>query len=996
MPSSISRRAGPLATTAFLLLPSAAAAQARVSALIESVMLGAPPLRCDPFGDVMLGARQTLVAPSSMPPAAPVRPVLVRVAYPGAAPRLAASLAATDTLGRLLLAEAAVQPSLPRAPSPAPRRDFPAPDKDSLLLLMVQLDDLTLTDGMAAYGEPQDPLLPLGELARLLELDIDVSPSEGRVTGRIGEARRPLLIDLPAGIARIGPVGVPLAPGDVVVDPAEMYVRASLLMKLLPLRLEINSRALSMKITALELLPIQGRLQRLARLRQAASGPKRPEVMRVEEPYRLVTPPSFDVALNFGAESQAPRAPFRYDVRMGGDLAYMGLQAYVGSDDEGRATTSRILLERRSVEGDLLGPLHARDVGLGDVFTPSLAIGPRSFPGRGFAVSSTPLDQTVVFNHVDLRGELPLGWDVEIYVNDVLQGAQTQAVRGQYEFLNVPLTQGLNVVRIVRYGPHGERQDETRIINASGGLLRPGQFTFDFAAVEQDEPLVRFAGVDPLAADPAFGRRRIVGDVSYGLTQFLTATAGGAIYTDHLGVERQLGTAGLRASIAGFATQVDLAADNQGGGGADVSVAGRLAGVNAVLRHAEYRGGLLDENNAEAEIDRPVRRRTELTLDDNLAFGARVVPLSLRVVRDAYADGGSAWITQVRGSASEGPVLVSTGLQYDRLTDRLGRIDDRLRGFVSGSTFRAYQWQVRGTIDYDAIPGLKLADISVTADRDITNRWALRFGATQRFDDPKGLELIAGSTTRTKFGDVALTAQYDTKGNAWRLGVQLNFGVGYNPAKRNYELTRYGPGSGGSVEFHAFVDANGNGVYDPGERPAAGLLLEGGDQQRVRTGADGRAYMTGFGSGPTARVLVNLSELENPQVKAPPSVVEFTPRPGGVAQIEYPLRPTGEVMVNLKLRRQDGQMLGLSAARIRLVDAKGQAVEGVTEFDGSVNFPDLPAGTYSVELDPDQARRLRMRMAAPVSVLIKPDGSATPDANVVVEFAPPPAGGAPG
>jgi len=104
------------------------------------------------------------------------------------------------------------------------------------------------------------------------------------------------------------------------------------------------------------------------------------------------------------------------------------------------------------------------------------------------------------------------------------------------------------------------------------------------------------------------------------------------------------------------------------------------------------------------------------------------------------------------------------------------------------------------------------------------------------------------------------------------------------------------------------------------------------------------------------------------------------------------MRPTGEVMVNLKLRRPDGQLIGLSAARIRLVDAKGQAVEGVTEFDGSVNFLDLPAATYRIELDPEQAGRLRMRLAAPVSVTIRPDGSITPDANVVVEFLPRPEG----
>lgn len=958
MRKSSSRRAAFFATTALLLLDGrAASAAAQPSGLIDTLLFGAgvapPPAlpKADRLGAMLLGA-------SASGPEAP-------------APRL---IAASDQ---------ALPPERPaRQPSPA----FPAPDPATLLLLLVQLDDLTLSDGLAAYGAPEDPLLPVGELSRLLELDIDVSPTDGRITGSLGEARRALVIDLATNTARIGPVSVTLAPGDVAVEPNDIYVRASVLMKLLPLRLAIDPAGLQMRITALELLPIQGRLQRLARLRQGAGGQAGAPVMRTREPYHLFRPPSVDVAIGVGAQTQSPNYPTRYDIRLGGDLLYSGLQAYIGSDDEGRASTTRVLLERRSLDGNLLGPLHARVVGLGDVFTPSLPIGPRSLGGRGIQFSTVPLDQTTVFNRVDLRGELPLGSDVEIYVNDVLQGAQSQASRGQYEFLNVPLSQGVNVVRIVTYGPRGQRSEETRIINAGGGLLHPGEATLDFAAVEQDEALIRVGDFDPLAGDPAFGKRRVVASFNYGISQFLTGSLGGALYTDHLGVERQLGIAGLRTSIAGFATEVNVAGDDKGGGGADISVAGRVLGVNALLRHAEYRGGLLDENNAEADVDRPVSQRTELTLDDNLAFGARIVPLSLRVLRDRYDDGGSAWISQMRGSASYGPVLYSTGLEYDRITTRNGRTTDRSRAFLAASTFRKYQWQVRSQLDFDLAPDARLSDLTVTLDRELSNRWSLRFGATQRIDDPQGLELIVGSTTRTKIGDLTLTGQYDTHDNSWRLAAQVNFGIGYNPA-HGYELTRQGPGSGGSVLFHAFVDSNGNGRYDPGERPVSGVSVEGGDL-KVHTGPDGRAYVSGFGAAPTARVLVGLSEIDNPAVKSPPLTVEFTPRPGGITDIEYPLLPTGDVMVNLKLRRPDGQSVGLSATRLKMVDAKGQAFEGVTEFDGSVNFQDLPAGTYTLQLDAEQAQRLRMRLLSAITVTIKPDGSLNPDVTAEVAFAP--------
>jgi hypothetical protein len=919
-----------------------------------------------------------------------------RASPPGPAVSRPASPAATsDRIGDLLTGGGQPRPAAPAgAPPPPPvavtsavsTSRFPAPDPQTLLLLAVQLDDLNLADGMAAYGLPDDPQLPVGELTRLLELDVDVSPSDGRITGRIGEARRALTVDVATNTARVGPVQVQLQPGDVVVEPGEIYVRASVLAQLLPLKFAVDARNLQMKLTATEILPLQGRLARLARLRQGATKPATP-VLRVDEPYQFFTPPSVDVGIGLGGQSIAPRTQTQYDVRLGGDLLYSGLQAYFGSDDTGRLTTGRVLLEKRSVDGDLLGPLHARVVGLGDVFTPGLAIGPRSLGGRGVQLSTAPLDQTNVFNRIDLRGELPIGNDVELYVNDVLQGSQNQAVNGQYEFLAVPLTQGVNVVRIVTYGPHGERSEETRIINAGGGLLHKGQATLDFAAVDQNEPLLHIGETpDPFLIDHITGKPRVIANLNYGLTQYVTLSAGGALYTDQLGVERQLASGGLRTSIAGFATEFDLAADNLGGEGASVGLAGRLFGTNAVLRHSEYRGGLLDENNPEADLQRPLARRTELDLDRNIQFGGQPIPLSVRALRDLYADGGEAWITQVRGSASLGSFLYSTGFEYDHDLLATGQVSDFLRGFVGVSTFRNYKWQVRANLDYVALPDFRLSGLQILADRSINNTWALRLGVTGQLDNPRDVGFLAGTTTKTKFGDLALTGQYDTHQNTWRLGAQMNFGLGYNPEK-GYQITRSGPGSGGSVSFHAFIDANGDGVFDPGEKPVANVSLEGGSL-RAKTDADGRAYLSGFGAGPTARLLVGISEIENQQVKTPPTVIEFSPRPGGVTRIEYPMRPTGEVMVSIKLRRPDKTLVGLSATRVRLVDAKGLAIEGVTEFDGSVNFLDVPAGSYRLELDKEQAARLRMRLLAPLTVVIKPDGSIAPDASAEVEFEP--------
>jgi hypothetical protein len=859
------------------------------------------------------------------------------------------------------------------------------------LLFTVELDGLTLTDGMAAYGRVEDPLLPIGELARLLELDIEVLPAERRVLGRIGEARRSLIIDLNTGTARDGPRVVPLAAEDIVVTPTEIYARTSALQRLLPLKIVADGEALNIEITALELLPIQGRLQRMARRREAGQEPQgNNEVLKVETPYGLLSLPAFDMALGVGGQSMTPHFPLRYDIRIGADALYTGFQGYLGSDETGRLSTARAFFERRSLEGRLLGGLKARSVMAGDVFTPPLSLGPRSVGGRGFAFSTVPLDQTNVFNRIDLRGELPLGYDVELYVNDILRSGQNTPTKGRYEFLSVPLSQGINIVRIVTYGPRGDRSEQTRVVNVGGGQLKKGEATLEVGAVQQDEPLFLVRPLDEAEVrPPGSGGLRVVANANYGLTQFMTIAAGAALIPGKAKDDlRQLGTIGARTSIFGFATNLDLAYDSTGASAVSLGLAGEILGVSTILRHAQFQGGFIDENGPGVDLDRAMSSRSEVTFDGNIAIGANVIPVSLRAMQNTYTDGLTDVTGSARASATAKGILFSAGLEYQRLFGSTFS-NERLSGYFAGSTFRSYKWQLRSTLDFDVLPKLKARALAITADRDISDLATLRFGVGQPLDDLRGTNFTAATIFKLRYADVSLTADYNNQDRSWRAGMQVNFGLSYNPAEGGYQMTRPGPGSGGSMLFEAFLDRNGNGIFDEGDSPVPNVGVDGGEREAV-TGADGRVFLTGVGAGPTARVLVNLDNVANNSVQTPPTTVQFTPRPGSFTTVRYPMRPTGEVMVTISLRRPDGQLVGLSAAQIRLVGDNGHIAEASTEFDGSVNFQDLPTGTYRLELDPAQAGRLRMSLAAPLSITIKDDGDFVPDAAAEVRFAPRP------
>ncbi|MBL8553324.1 MAG: hypothetical protein JNL41_03525 [Phenylobacterium sp.] len=900
-------------------------------------------------------------------------------------PALAAT--AVLTLMRGAPAEAAEPPAPPAA-------DAPALDPATLLLFSVSLDNLTLSEGLGAYGDPADPLVPVGELARLLEADIDVLPPERRIVGRLGQARSSLLVDLSAGVARSAGRETPISAGDAAVTPTEIYLRVSQLRRLLGLEIEVADDELALRLHAREKFPVQARLERLANRPDGSQTGVEQDSLRVSEPYALFSPPGVDAILDTGVSAGDPNRSFRYDLRLAGDLLWSNFQGYLGSDEEGRATNARVLLQRRSIEGSMLGPLHAREVSLGDTYTPSLSIGPRSVSGRGFSFSTAPLEQTSVFNRIDLRGDLPPGFDVELYVNDVLRSSTNQAINGRFEFLDVPLSPGLNVLRVVTYGPRGERQEEVQVVNVGAGLLRPGEAQVQFGIVEQEHPVFQPRRVGrPLLGDTAVfasGGVRTVVSVNYGISSLATMSAGLARTPRPNGDAVSIYTLGLRGSILGMATQFDVGVDDNGGQAASLGAAGMWGPLSGVLRHAEYRDGFIDENNLGFNSQFEMRRRTEITVDSSLNLRGRIVPVSMRALRNEYAGGSYDFLAAARASSSVGQVLLSAGLEYQRQVYRPTPATEILRGYITATTFRGYTWQIRTSLDYDVLPNFKARFLALTVDRKLSDTWSVRFGLGQPLDDLDRWNVVLSSILATRYGDFALTGEYDNMDDDWRLAAQWNFGLGYDPARRRYDLMRTGPGTGGSVLFNAFIDENGDGVRQANEAPAPNVALDAGGQRGVLTGPDGRVFLTGLGGGPSSSVDVSLDRIDNPSVAAPPSKVRLRPRPGGVTRVDYPLRPTGGVAVKVELLRDDGARVGLASVRLQLVKDDGQVVDAVSEFDGSAIFDAVPVGAWRLRLDPRQAEKLRMRLTTEPAVKIAGDGEYAPDVAVQVRFDPAP------
>lgn len=872
-------------------------------------------------------------------------------------------------------------------PAEAPVQDQSAPStrrlsRGELLLFEVDLNRALLTESLTAYGEPDDPLLPVGELARLLELAIEVNPAAGRAEGTVGGRQRSLVIDLPANAASIGGERLQLAPGDGGLTETDVFLRASLLEKLLPLVITVRSEDLQIRLASTEPLPLEQRRQREQRRILIGNAPNPGETSyELASPYRWLGYPAFDFGMELGRDDGRNGFTRRFEARVAADVLKTSLTGFVGTDDTGRPAAATVRLERRDPSGTLLGPLGVRHLAAGDVYTPALALGPRSFGGAGVVLSTAGLESGDVFQRITLRGELPLGYEVELYVNDVLRGSQNQAARGRYEFLDVPLVRGINVIRIVTYGPRGEREEQSRVINVGGGLLAPGELALDAGIVLQERPVLQLQR--DLGPSAARGKPRAVASATLGLTSTVTGSLGMAAFSDPFGVGHRILGAGVRASVAGIAVQVDVAHDFGKGAALTLGAAGRLGEAAYVARHVEYTGRFEDETNILFEPARPLARHSELQLDASVPFLTQGgLPISLKARRAEYRDGGMTWQAQARTTLAVLDTLFAVAVDYQHRTVA-GTRTHSSTGNLAGSRRFGPELQVRASLDFELAPRSAIRALSLTADRALSRRFGLRAGAAKAFGSFEDLTVFAAANARLPFGDGALSADYSLDRAEWRVALQVNLGFAFDPFSRGYRITPPGPASGASAAMLAFVDANGNGRLDAGEERVPGIRMLAGTMPAV-TDSTGRAFLSGLGNSPRNFLRIDDSSFDKIFVTSPPQSVSFSSRPGQVLPVVHRFAPSSEVIVALVTRQADGASVGLAAVRFALVEEGGKRIEASTEFDGRAIIESVPPGRYRLVLDNDQAARLGMTLLEPIEIEVTTEGRAIRRSGTVV------------
>ncbi len=644
---------------------------------------------------------------------------------------------------------------------------------------------------------------------------------------------------------------------------------------------------------------------------------------RVTTPYRLIAPPFVDFSAtgthnDFGNDGS-------YQARFTGDFLYMSADLFLeGSDGSGFSffdifgggsrpdliSDARITLGRQDPrrrvfsEIPLIGRLGISEITFGDIFTPSIPMLTSEVEGRGFIVSSFPLDSGLDFDTRTLRGVLPQGWTVELFRNGVVLGTRDSRGDGRYEFLDVPLLLEDNNFRLEFFGPQGQRRTEELTVPGLPNFLLSGK---NFFRVAYNQENVR---VFPFADTRQVGPARLVVEYERMINRFLTVK-GNVTSIELSDDERHLTYGiGLRGTMGDTSLEITHVDDRQSGRGMQGTFRTDIFGLDLSVEHGRYFQLESETLGVENNFFIPVLERvTTLRVNGSLPTFGMIPEISYSAMHkfDRADDGSVGTETNFNTSTAIGDLFLSHGLSAFGFNDPFfGPSQTSINGnlFATSSLplgpgiTESFLSDIRlsGSLSYNLQPVRKLSFVDITAETLLFENWAAEIQVGRSFS-PAGATTWSPSVSRN-FGMFAFSANAEVidenDEQDITIGLGLSFGAARDPRSGKIVSEPGNVASGGAVSIRVFVDNNTNGRFDAGEPTLPGIGFDPSfsfQLANASTDAQGTAFITNLPTFQELVIALDPRTFTDTSLQPAAQGVRIVPRPGVVTLVDLPFSP---------------------------------------------------------------------------------------------------------
>jgi hypothetical protein len=853
-----------------------------------------------------------------------------------------------------------------------------AANPDDALLFDVRLGQYRLGDGVRGYQIPGGTCVDLADVIMALDIPVRLDKKLRRATGWAFEERHTLLIDREAGTVQIMNASSRLGENDISDTPEGWCVVTAKLASWLGIGLQADQGNALLIVKSATKLPVEAQMARRARAAKvqnlAAFDLK--SLPHSETPFRGVRMPSVDAVVSLGGLRDRARGTSQvarsYELYAAGEVGPIAYNARLSSNRKGVPESLRVQAYRTDPEARLLGPLKATTAAAGDVSGFSTPIVAQSSAGRGAMVTNRPVERRDSFDRTDFRGELPNGWDAELYRNGQLLMFANDRADGRYEFLDVPLLYGQNRFEIILYGPQGQIRRESRNVPVGLDSIPPRK-TYYWAGVYEDgHDLIGLGGGGRYGPTGWRG--------TFGVERGLNARTSVAALVHSLvlddGFRRNYAELAVRRAVG--PTLVELSG-SQTSGGASALRAQMLGefwnsyfSVETIKAWNDFRSD---------RILRDVTGLHTVSLDHSFKLGRTFLPVHLE----------SRYTTRSTGADSlDAAARVSTSIGRMSLTGELSWRDERRKygpeppGIMEASLLanaRIGNVRLRGETRYRLRPDSRLDSATLVAewsagrgDEHHRGDWRAEIG----YDQPLRRARIGMGYIR-RFEKLALTMSVEAGSDGSLAGgLNLAFSLGPDPTGRGgIRMTSDRLATQGQAVARVYRDLNGDGVHQTDEPLEKDVQLAAGRVPVERlTGKNGQVVIDSLEPYQPVLIGIDASSLPDPLVQPATPGIVVTPRPGVAVAIELPLVSAGDVDGTL-VHAGGGSFEGVE---LELVSVEGRVVAKTrSDFDGFFVFEGVPYGRYVVRIAQSSAGAARVSQTLGSAAIVS---GATPSVHL--------------
>ncbi|USG59744.1 carboxypeptidase-like regulatory domain-containing protein [Sneathiella marina] len=863
--------------------------------------------------------------------------------------------------------------------------DWSERSDEELFVMTVVQDRHVLSPGVVVYYDGTDLLLPLGEMAKVLEFSISVDPSTGTAQGWYFNSDHQFALDMRNNLVTVAGVEHKYDPAKVERHGSDIYIAASEWEQWFGILLTAEFQQQEIEIETSQPLPYEIRAEQEKR----RSGISRytddgEEITYTEPPNDFFEWPFVDVSI-FGSNSKSGSNEYsqvNQTATIAGVIGELDAEATMYRQKDNSRPDIRARVGRKSVAGDLLGPLNAHEYALGDIATPSIPLISDNVAGRGVLVSSYGLNELNQTNQITLRGNLAAGWEVELFRNEELLGFQTgQSVGGgRYEFQDVPTLFGLNVFRLVFYGPQGQMREQTEEYFVTTALSKPGETAFRLAVNQAETDLFSFEETGYNESVDA-GKERVVFQMEHGLTDIVSVR--GSFVSLHLDGERHdYVSTGVRTSLLGSLVNLDLGLDQSGG----FAVGGTVqTSINSwsVTAEQNWFEDFVSEKSEDLSINgEAVFSETVLRLFGSVpGFGSsKRLPVSTRVSYQIGENG--AWLTDLDGRISYYAYPLNFALESNNWirSDGVSYSDLSLIGSTSGEV------RLRGIVNFTPSEDRFFNYSSLYADWSFAQNSGLTGGVQYSNNETNTVLFSTGLYHNFEHFNLGTSFNMDTERN-YGMSLSLSFSLGHDPMNDRIEMRGDQFARNSAIGAKVFLDKNNDGQFNLGDEPIENVGFSGGAvPDTVKTSKDGSAFIPGIAPYRRVNIEVNEKTLEDPSWLPADPPKHLYLRPGLTTDLYFPVVETGDVDGWVLIKGTEAKPA--SGIQLLIVNEKGDTVAQVeSAFDGYYYAGDVPYGNYSIIVDPEQLEKLGYEMVGTQSIELNSDEPSLLDRNVEITAA---------